>query len=150
MKKFALIDNNGEVKGEIHPADDNVITDGNTDPNNILWTYKEIPESIWVGFNSDRYWRNGTEWSTRNLKPSNNHNWRNGEWIVNGESLWEEIRNKRNLLLNNCDWTQVVDAPITEAKKQEWQTYRTQLRDIPQNNPGVSFVSDVSWPTPPA
>lgn len=39
----------------------------------------------------------------------------------------------RNLMLEACDWTQSVDAPLTDAKKEEWRTYRQALRDLPAN-----------------
>jgi len=37
------------------------------------------------------------------------------------------IRNKRNELLKECDWTQLPDVNIS---KEEWVTYRQALRDI--------------------
>lgn len=37
----------------------------------------------------------------------------------------------RNLMLEACDWTQSIDAPLTDAKKEEWRTYRQALRDLP-------------------
>lgn len=40
------------------------------------------------------------------------------------------LRSLRNHLLTLSDWTQVIDNPIPESKKQEWTTYRQQLRDI--------------------
>ena len=39
----------------------------------------------------------------------------------------------RTLMLEACDWTQASDAPLTDAKKQEWRTYRQALRDLPSN-----------------
>lgn len=43
----------------------------------------------------------------------------------------DELRLKRNLLLAECDWTQLIDCPLDETKKQEWATYRQELRDLP-------------------
>ena len=61
------------------------------------------------------------------------------------EIKWEEIREQRNQLLSECDWTQFQDSPITGSKLTEWQTYRQQLRDITnQSNP-----FEISWPTKP-
>ena len=42
----------------------------------------------------------------------------------------EEITARRNTLLQESDWTQLPDAPLTEEKKQEWVVYRQALRDI--------------------
>lgn len=49
---------------------------------------------------------------------------------------WEELREYRFYRLRETDWTQVADVPISESKKQEYQIYRQQLRDL------ISNVSD--------
>ena len=43
----------------------------------------------------------------------------------------EGIRQERNTLLTNCDWTQLNDTPLDNPTKVEWTTYRQALRDIP-------------------
>ena len=59
------------------------------------------------------------------------------------EIKWEEIRQIRNELLLECDWTQLADIP-TEIKT-SWQTYRQQLRDVTtQTNP-----FNIVWPVKP-
>jgi len=61
------------------------------------------------------------------------------------EDKWNSIRNQRNTLLYDCDWTQLPDSPLTNEKKQEWATYRQALRDITlQVNP-----DNIIWPTKP-
>lgn len=60
-------------------------------------------------------------------------------------SLWANIRSKRNFELLQSDWTQILDSPLSEEKKQEWRVYRQLLRDITsQSNP-----FNINWPTPP-
>lgn len=56
---------------------------------------------------------------------------------------WDMIRGRRDGLLENCDWTQLPDAPVDAAV---WAAYRQALRDVPQN-----FASplDVVWPEKP-
>jgi hypothetical protein len=44
-----------------------------------------------------------------------------------------ELRLLRDSKLIDSDWTQLVDAPLTEEQKILWQVYRQQLRDIPEN-----------------
>lgn len=67
------------------------------------------------------------------------------EIIEEIESEWRAIRYRRNQLLNECDWTQLPDSPLTNQKQTEWQIYRQSLRDITQQtNP-----FGISWPTPP-
>ncbi len=59
---------------------------------------------------------------------------------------WNEVRNYRNILLNNCDWTQLIDSPLSTDQKTSWATYRQQLRDLPDN---TIDIDNVTWPTPP-
>jgi hypothetical protein len=61
------------------------------------------------------------------------------------EEKWTEIRETRNNLLTECDWTQMGDTPIDGSKLTEWQSYRQSLRDITnQSNP-----FEITWPTKP-
>lgn len=53
-------------------------------------------------------------------------------------------RSKRNILLAECDWTQLPDAPV--PNKQAWADYRQKLRDI-TSQPG--FPRDIIWPEKP-
>lgn len=57
---------------------------------------------------------------------------------------WETLRNKRNLLLSACDWTQLPDSPVNVAI---WADYRQQLRDLPQN---TIDPNNPVWPTEPS
>ena len=59
------------------------------------------------------------------------------------ERLSSQIRQERNTLLSECDWTQVSDAPVNKAA---WQTYRQALRDITAQE---GFPYSVIWPTKP-
>ena len=54
------------------------------------------------------------------------------------------IRNIRNNLLAETDWTQAPD--VTQEVKNKWLTYRQALRDVPQQN---TFPTSVTWPTKP-
>ena len=40
------------------------------------------------------------------------------------------LRNVRNELLEESDWTQINDSQLSTDKKTEWQKYRQELRDI--------------------
>jgi hypothetical protein len=41
------------------------------------------------------------------------------------------MRNQRDRLLADSDWTQLPNCPLSDGKKAEWATYRQQLRDFP-------------------
>lgn len=49
------------------------------------------------------------------------------------EAIRNRIREDRNDLLNQSDWSQLPDNSLTEEQKKEWAQYRQQLRDIPSN-----------------
>jgi len=62
------------------------------------------------------------------------------------EIKWSEIRESRNTLLSDSDWTQFQDSPITGSQLTEWQTYRQSLRDVTTQSDPYNIV----WPTKPS
>jgi hypothetical protein len=59
------------------------------------------------------------------------------------EHLLERMRNHRDRLLKESDWTQVADAPVD---REAWATYRQTLRDFPATwTPG----SEADFPDTP-
>lgn len=54
-----------------------------------------------------------------------------------------EARAERSTRLVASDWTQAVDAPLTENEKARWREYRQRLRDIPEQ---AGFPASVNWP----
>ena len=61
----------------------------------------------------------------------------------------QKIRNQRLYLLQSCDWTVVADSPLSDAKKEEWSTYRQALRDLPSQYTDSDNFDDVVFPTQP-
>ena len=72
-----------------------------------------------------------------------------GEAVIRTDNTLEILRNKRNELLRQSDWTQVNDSPLSDSKKQEWATYRQSLRDLPSTNQSVNNIADVIFPSMP-
>ncbi len=75
------------------------------------------------------------------------------KWVEHKEENINEIylalvRSRRNVLLSECDWTQIPDNGLSEEKKIEWQTYRTALRDITINF-DMTKPQLIVWPTKP-
>ena len=81
------------------------------------------------------YFAEYTEWLAQGNKPS-----------VKDETnlLSASVRCKRDLLLNESDWTQLSDARV--ADKPAWEAYRQELRDITKQ-PG--FPHNCLWPKEP-
>jgi len=73
----------------------------------------------------------------------------------------EQLRNTRNELLAECDWTLLPSSPLSAEKQDEWKVYRQALRDMPATSastvaditftPGDPLdLSSVTWPTKPS
>jgi hypothetical protein len=78
--------------------------------------------------------------------------WNGNEYFVRPyntqelEEQWNKIRDQRNQLLKDCDWTQISDYNFDLENKEEWALYRQELRDLPetQSNP-----FDIEFPLTP-
>jgi len=74
------------------------------------------------------------------------------EWLAEGNTPlppdepdpWGLIRQKRDQLIRDSDWTMIPGATVDQA---QWSAYRQILRDLPQT---YSNPEDVVWPTPPS
>lgn len=65
--------------------------------------------------------------------------------ICHLRSLARNIRNTRDNLLKECDWSQGKD--ISEEVSSKWTVYRQALRDITQQE---TFPTNVIWPKRPS
>ena len=43
----------------------------------------------------------------------------------------KQLREMRDKLLAESDWTVMPDSPLSDSNKAEWETYRQALRDLP-------------------
>ena len=57
---------------------------------------------------------------------------------------WTEIREHRNDLLKDCDWTVLSDSPVGDTLN-DWIQYRQELRNITSQENPFSII----WPTQP-
>jgi hypothetical protein len=62
------------------------------------------------------------------------------------ESKWLEIRQLRDDLLKQTDWTQVLDTNLSDSAKEAYRVYRQALRDLPQNNTNPFSITIPSKP----
>jgi len=84
----------------------------------------------------------------------------NGEWVMtwqvspaSAEEIAErleqksaEVRQQRNQLLTESDWTQLADSPLDADTKSAWALYRETLRQVPEQS---GFPWNIVWPTKP-
>jgi|TARA_B100000085_G_scaffold283080_1_gene312928 hypothetical protein len=74
------------------------------------------------------------------------------EWVAEGNTPdpagpsdpWQAIRQKRDVLIRESDWTMTPGATVDQA---QWTAYRQVLRDLPQT---YENAEDVVWPTVPS
>lgn len=64
----------------------------------------------------------------------------------NKNNFLNNLRIQRNQILNDTDWTQLSDAPLSDIVKQQYAIYRQALRDLPSN----STYPDIFWPIEPS
>lgn len=67
------------------------------------------------------------------------------EWT--DAQLWDAVDIIVTELLNECAWTQLLDAPITNEERMLWQDYRQTLRSIRDR---YSDPRQIVYPTRPA
>lgn len=126
--------------------------------NNVGWSAGQIVgDSLLIDISDDqeneklyatsKYYDNG--WKDKPTRPGDYYNWSTSGWVFDSDRLFSKIRSDRNSLLTQSDWTQLPDAPLTDAQKTEWSTYRQALRDVPLNNSNVTSLDEVVWPTQP-
>jgi hypothetical protein len=66
---------------------------------------------------------------------------------LSADEALEVLRAERNRLLTASDYTQMPDAPLTDAQRETWRIYRQALRDLPETN---SDPAACAWPVTPA
>ena len=75
---------------------------------------------------------------------------------LNNAEPYKLLREERNKLIVETDWTQLKDIDLDIVRERNWKNYRQALRDLPSNsNPKLdSFgnldLSSVNWPTKPS
>ena len=58
------------------------------------------------------------------------------------------IRSRRDRLLAESDWTQMLDADLSDEAVWAWRDYRQALRDLPARLTPEN-LDDMTWPIPP-
>ena len=116
-----------------------------------FYKYVETPAGMWEGNMPTviHSWRNPVTGEDLIYLPylyfKEMHGWSEEQFLeAYKPDMWGEIREKRDVLLAETDWTQNPDVPSTT--KEKWQTYRQALRDVPSQ----SDPYNITWPTKPS
>lgn len=56
------------------------------------------------------------------------------------------IRNRRDLMIRDTDWTQFSDSPLTTEQREAFSLYRQALRDVPNHYLNTGLIE---WPDKP-
>jgi len=145
---IALTNSEGEIKS-IYTPGGLIPAEGTCDEDTSL-TVHHIKEMVdHATFLATKYYKDG-EWKTREDKTNTYYIWKDEAWTVDSTTLWNHIRDERNRRLYLCDWTQLGDAPLTDAKKTAWGEYRVALREVPSENSTVADLIEVVWPDEPS
>jgi len=115
-------------------------------------TKEKYPNDIFLEINyfcdPDLYYFKNGSILKKPIKPSDSCFWSDEylSWVENSYVKEFEVKQQRNILLMQSDWTQIPNGPLTLAQQANWSIYRQFLRDITAQS-GYPF--DVIWPTPP-
>ena len=111
------------------------------------------PNSDYVIF-GDEY--SGIEWrDTVNTKPTEKQVIAKIAEIKASEPM-TLLRDERNILLAQSDWTQLKDIDLDIIRERNWKNYRQALRDLPSKSTpkldsnGNLDMSSVNWPDKPS
>lgn len=72
----------------------------------------------------------------------------NNEPAKTQEQLAQALREMRQVLLNESDWTQMQDCPLSEEIKNDWRIWRQEMRDI-TSTVSTPLQNTIQLPIPP-
>lgn len=120
-------------------------------------TVYEIKQNGYLGATKQIDPREGVSanWTYTAPEKDGPNKWVGGKWepceaepeitvpFINKDVVAKSVREQRDALLAECDWTQTIDAPVN---REAWAAYRQALRDVPEQ---PNFPLMVEWPTKP-
>ena len=75
---------------------------------------------------------------------------------LNNQEPFRLLREERNKLISETDWTQLKDIDLDIIRERNWKNYRQALRDLPSKSTpkldsnGDLDMSSVTWPDKPS
>lgn len=126
--KYAFLTKEGTPKYITASSVDGEYFDGKVVDNLIA---QSIPEDVDATEILENWYWDG-KWIKRPKKESEFHVWdATGKlWQLDEDSLIIASKGKRNIMLQQSDWTQLPDVSLTEDQKNAWRKYREFLRNM--------------------
>ena len=98
----------------------------------------------------------GLEWLDKTQTKPKEEELNNKITELNAQEPFRLLREERNKLIAETDWTQLKDIDLDIIRERNWKNYRQALRDLPaKSNPklddfGNLDMSSISWPDKPS
>ena len=98
----------------------------------------------------------GLEWLDKTQTKPTEEELNNKITELNAQEPFRLLREERNKLIAETDWTQLKDIQLDSIREKNWKDYRQVLRDLPNNstpnldNNGNLNMSSVNWPDKPS
>ena len=141
----------GEVQYVMSINDNTQYTNGGN--YNVLKTILIPAETDHVALIDLNYYDYSAEtFESRGARPTAYYKWNTSkQWEVDTTTLMVDLRTERNIRLENCDWTQLADSPLSSEVKGYWVTYRQSLRDITKDlKDDLDTLDGFAWPAAPS
>jgi hypothetical protein len=145
MKKILFDKNNGKILLCVLEQTNNIYSLENEVQSVMEVSDDFILEGSWVNVKTNEIVNYGK-------KPIGCYELTVDGWVLNLEVQIEcesiEVRAKRESLLLESDWTDTLSAKqrLGDDLYNQWQVYRQELRDVPEQS---GFPLNIVWPTPP-
>ena len=98
----------------------------------------------------------GIKWYSKDSKVPTEEEVNNKITELQAVEPFRLLREERNRLIAQTDWTQLKDIDLDFIRERDWKNYRQALRDLPaKSNPkltesGKLDMSSISWPDKPS
>jgi hypothetical protein len=135
MRSASIYDSRGAITESMEGSEEDI---------HLFTTGKQFIEGF---FPANKYYVDQSQAIEFPPQPANTiWDWTTKQWVLSFDFADAEAKQKRNSLLQQSDWTQIPNNPLTAEQQQAWAVYRQELRDITSQS-GHPF--NVIWPTPP-
>ena len=111
------------------------------------------PEAQWTLYGSEY---SGLEWFDEIQTKPTEEELNNKIAELEAAEPFRLLREERNRLIAETDWTQLKDIDLDLIRERNWKNYRQALRDLPsKSNPKLNSYGDldmssVTWPDKPS
>ena len=115
IKAVAITNSTGEVFQMWMPGSQDYPSEGAWSEDNSCTVHHVDDQNDHATFMATRYWKDGA-WQAREANTKPYYVWKDYKWELDSDALWVEIRQQRDNLLAQSDWTQLSDCKLTNVQ----------------------------------